>query len=203
MDTRVATSFIPKKPLQEARPSASRFAGVFVAGSILMLVISIVLSVGVFLYKGYLAQNIAGQSATLSRAQAAFEPNLIRDLIRLDTRINESKRLLAGHVAISPFFELLGGTTLQNIAFQNLNFSVAGGKATVSMKGQARSFSDIALQSDVFAKTKQIRDPIFADLNLDQTGNVVFSLSATLDPSLILYRNNLPTQQMQFSPQNL
>ena len=168
-----------------------------------MLIISIVLSIGVFLYKGYLAQNIAAQSATLSRAQAVFEPNLIRDLIRLDTRINESKRLLAGHVAVSPFFELLGGTTLQNIAFQSLNFSVVGGKATVSMKGQARSFSDIALQSDVFAKTKQIRDPIFADLNLDQTGNVVFSLSAALDPSLTLYRNNIPTQQVQFSPQNL
>ena len=192
MDPKVTTSFIPKKPLQPQALVQSRAVGALMLVSIALLVLSILAAGGMFLYQGYLGKAIAAQGAALDRAEAAFEPKLIRDLSRLNSRIKESKQLLAGHVAISPFFELLEKTTLENVSFQSFDFSVQGGKAIVSMKGQARSFADIALQSDTFGKTQQIRDSIFSNLNLDQTGNVVFSLIATIDPSLTLYKNNVP-----------
>ena len=59
----------------------------------------------------------------------------------------------------------------------------------VVLRGWAKSFNEVALQSDSFAGEKFIQEPIFSDINLDESGNILFSFSAILDPSLISYGN--------------
>lgn len=196
------TSFIPKRPIEEARTRTTgpEFGGLFTLVSSILLVGSIVLAAGAFFYERYLIGAIATQGQNLARAEAAFEPQLLSDLSRLNSRLGESKRLLGGHVALTPFFELLERTTLESVSFQSLDFTSNSGKFTIAMRGQARSFGALALQSDVFSKTKQIKNALFSGLNLDQTGNVVFELTADVDPSLVLYRNNAtnaPTPTLQ------
>lgn len=198
------TSFIPKKPIEGTSIRTSpQLGGIFTLVSSIMLVGSITLAAGAFFYERYLESIIASQETNLARAEAAFEPQLLSDLSRLNQRIAESKRLLAGHIAITPFFELLERTTLESVSFQSLDFISNSGKITITMKGQARSFGALALQSDVFSKTKQIKNPLFSGLNLDQTGNVIFELTADIDPSLVSYRNNaqeVPTPTFQQTP---
>ena len=65
------------------------------------------------------------------------------------------------------------------------------------MKGQALNYNSVAKQSDVFSEnptSKYIHNPIFADLDLDQKGNVVFSFTGEIDSDQVLYSNNQTAQ---------
>lgn len=194
MEPKVQTSFIPKKSLQEASSQKSRGVGLFLVITLAIFIITALLAGGVYLYEQFLQDSIVEKNASLERARAAFEPALIEELKRLSSRMTLARGVLNDHVAPSNIFTLLEEATLSTIRFRNFNYVVSGPKATISMRGEARAFADMALQSDVFSATKQFRDPIFTNITLDAANNAVFDFSATLDPSLILYRNQ------RFSP---
>ena len=61
----------------------------------------------------------------------------------------------------------------------------------VAMKGQAVGYRSIALQSDLFAQNKQLIDPVFSNLTLDNKGNVLFDLQFSVDPTFIDYKKML------------
>jgi len=67
-------------------------------------------------------------------------------------------------------------------------------KVTVKMSGIAVGYKSVALQSDLFAKNKNIIDPIFSNLTLDNSGNVLFDLEFLVDPSFVDYKQALLTQ---------
>lgn len=190
------TSFIPKKsltaPVRKARGSS---IGVFFLFTLVIFIGAIALAVGVFLYQQFIIKSIEQKSASLARASAAFEPSIIQEISRLDIRINSAKEILSDHKAISSFFGLLEALTLESVRFENLEYRTdEGGKTNISMRGRARNFSSVALQSDIFGQNKFIQEPIFSDLNLDKKGGVVFSFSAFIDPRLISYENTILSQ---------
>lgn len=190
MDVVSQTSFIPKKPLVEMpRASEPRSTSLFLLLSVFLFAGSLLLAVGVFLWKGSLVRSIESQKESLARNRDAFEPASIVKLQRLSRRLELSKGILANHLAPSQLFAVLEESTLQNVRFSSMDFSVDQTKGTASlmMKGQARSYGAVARQSDVFAKASGIKDPVFSELNLDQRGNVVFSFSASVDPSSLRY----------------
>jgi len=192
--TQPHTSFIPKAPLASTTPSGYQRRGVSIFSliSIIIFITAIALSAGVFLYKQYQVQNLADKKASLERARAAFEPALIQELGRLDKRIEHAKGLLSRHAALSLFFKTLGESTLQNVQFKSLSISAdVDGKTEVHLNGIARSYASVALQSDAFGKTKGLKSPMFSALNLDQSGNVAFSVSAFLDSSVFSYESSL------------
>jgi len=45
----------------------------------------------------------------------------------------------------------------------------------LSMSGTATGFTAVALQSDEFAESEHLRDPIFSGLAVDETGRVSFT----------------------------
>jgi hypothetical protein len=55
------------------------------------------------------------------------------------------------------------------------------------MKGRAKSYASVALQSDVFAEIPFLKEQLFENPNLDPQGNVTFDYSAEVDPSLLSY----------------
>ncbi len=61
------------------------------------------------------------------------------------------------------------------------------GRLEVLMSGEARGYTSIASQSDIFTENKFIRNPIFSNLNLTDTGYVAFDVSFTVDESFIRY----------------
>lgn len=189
MDIKLNPSFIPKDTLREAAaPRRQGGLGLFFLISLIIFLGSILASLGVFLYGEYVTRSLESKKVSLERARAAFEPALIEELSRLNLRMQKTKEILAGHSALTSFFDLLADTTLTRVRFKSFEYTFAGaGKAVIAMKGEARSFGDIALQSDAFAKTKQIREPAFSSLNLDQGGNVIFDFTASLDDSLLSY----------------
>ncbi len=157
-----------------------------VAGALLIL--AIVASGGVFLFKTYTQQSIASKQDSLEKQRAAFEPATIEELARLDRRIGASSQLLKTHIALSLLFQDIEGRTDINVRFKNFKYEPAGsGRMSVSMSGTAKSFNAVALQSDIFGKSTILKDPIFSNLNLDQAGNVVFDFTAVIDPARVSY----------------
>ncbi|OGG63039.1 hypothetical protein A3C21_03365 [Candidatus Kaiserbacteria bacterium RIFCSPHIGHO2_02_FULL_59_21] len=157
----------------------------FVLVSIVLLVASLALAAGVFLYTGYLRSSAASKVGQLERAKAAFEPSLIHELTRLDDRMRAAGGVLGGHIAPSAFFRMLEQTTISSLAYTSLDFEAAEPqRMNVKMDGVARSVNSIALQADLFAKGGMITSPIFSNINREADG-VHFSLSALVNPVAI------------------
>ncbi|MDE2213047.1 MAG: hypothetical protein KGJ34_00730 [Patescibacteria group bacterium] len=195
MDPQAQASFIPKKPLVASAMRPAPHAGLLWFISILIFFASLIAAGGAFAYEQYLAGAIQSESTSLQEAQAAYDPTVIGDIIRLDSRINAAETLLANHLAPSSIFTFLENNTLQNVSFTGFEYDInPDGSATLTLSGEALDFSSVALQSDTFGQSQALKDVLFSDINVDPgTGHIVFKVSATVDPSLILYRNALST----------
>lgn len=200
MEQNTHTSFIPKKSLstvsqRQAEQKSRNNIGVVFLLSLIIFVGAIAIAIGVFLYQQFLLQSIERKSASLERARAEFEPALIEEMSRLDTRIQSAKNILSEHKAASSFFNMLEDNTLVSIQFENLEYKTdETGRTKILMKGIASNFSSVALQSDIFGENKFIQEPIFSNLNLDDKGDVIFDFSAFIDPRIISYENTVISQ---------
>ena len=116
---------------------------------------------------------------------------MIAELKRLDTRLDTLDGLLKNHIAFSNFFSLLSNETLQSIRFTRFEYSYESVDGpVVRLAGRASGYSSVALQSDVFGKSKYFHNPIFSDMTLDNEGNVIFNVSLIIDPVLLEYGTN-------------
>ncbi len=208
MDPQVSGSFIPKKPLVADVRAGTSAMGLFMLLSILIFVTSLVAAGAVFAYTQFLKSSIAFKQDSLSKAQNAYDPGVIEDLIRLDDRIVESRNVLGAHVAPSAVFAFLSNQTLENVQFGKFELKMNNeeGGTTLSLEGQADNFSTIALQSDQFGASKVLKDVIFSDLVISaETGRVTFTVTAAVDPPFLLYSRNLttaPAPVIQTAPEN-
>lgn len=202
MPERVTTSFIPKEALAGQRntraPSANPFFLLNIVAAAILFA-TVVASVGLFLFQSYTAQSIAAKNESLNRQRSAFEPATILELLRLEARIGASEELLGKHTALSLLFDDLEARTNTNVRFRDFSFDNNGAEYVLTMDGIAKSFNAVALQSDSFGKSTLLSDPIFSNLNLDDTGNVVFNFTATVEIARINYA--LAAAQAATAPQ--
>ena len=191
MDPSVSSSFIPKKPLTGERGHAGAY-GFILLISILVFIASGVAAGGAFVYGRILEGSLESKKKSLEAAKGAYDPGVIEDLIRLDARINQGRALLGTHVAPSSIFALLSEQTLEDVRFGSFEYTIKeDASAFVSLKGEAKDFSTVALQSDQFGGSKMLRDVIFSDITIGPEGGVGFSVSATIEPANLLYSKYL------------
>jgi hypothetical protein len=198
----IRSSFIPK---DAAAPSKTivRKGGLydlFMLISIVLVIASIVLAVGVFLYVQFLQTESASKLAQLQRAKAAFEPALIQKLMRLDDRMHVADDLLANHLAPIMVLQILEQTTLQTVSYGSFNFDSGDSQNTsIKMAGTAQSVNSIALQADLFSKSSVLTSPIFSGVNRSTSG-VAFSVSALINPALVRYSSLITAGQATVAP---
>lgn len=201
------SSFIPKDaatPVARRPQSRTTFSDLLVLISVVLLIASIALAAGVFLYLQYLQTASASKLEQLRRAKEAFDPALIQDLTRLDDRINAADTILSQHTAPSIVFHLLEQLTLQTVSFKSFKYEAADAQSIkIEMDGIAQSVNSIALQADYLSKSGAIVSPIFSNIDRKADG-VHFSLSATLNPQPLKYaqyvQGTMPTPE---APQTL
>lgn len=191
MDPRTKSTLIPDKMPSGARSSRGGQGGGIVDLFFLVAVIGFVaalsLSAGVFLYHQFLSSNAAAKQEQIKQARTAFEPALISELLRLDSRLTAANAILAKHIAPSELFRLLGELTLQSISYDSLEYAIEeDGTITLSMDGVAQSVNGVALQADVFGRHNAIVSPIFSDLNF-VSGGVSFTVNAEVNPAALRY----------------
>ncbi|OGI77862.1 hypothetical protein A3D42_01475 [Candidatus Nomurabacteria bacterium RIFCSPHIGHO2_02_FULL_41_18] len=198
MEQNFQTSFIPKKPIVADRPVAASSVGLFFTISIFILLTILVSSGALYFYRGLLTKNIATMENDLSLAKNRFEPSRISELGLIDKRLRASTEVLAGHTAISPIFEALEKITMKSVRFLNFEYQTGDGNDSdimVKLSGMAVGYRSIALQSDLFAENKSFLNPIFSNLSLDNSGNVLFDLTFSVDPVFVNYKNTLLAEE--------
>ena len=183
------TSFIPKKSFDQTASLKKKSSGIVLPLAVIIFLVSAFSAGGVFLYEKFLNSSIERKKESLETAKAAFEPELIRQLSRLGIKLATAESLLGEHVALSSFFEFLEEITLETIRFNSFSYTIDETGLKISMEGEALSFAAVALQSDEFAKQRYLREPVFSGLDLDDTGNVEFMVTAYVDPALVSYRD--------------
>lgn len=194
MEQNFQTSFIPKKPMIEERTSVSRPTGLFTIISIFIFFTVVIGTGALYFYDGILAKNIIKMENDLNLAKERFEPSKIIQLQVLDKRLNASNEILSKHIAISPIFETLQAITLKTISYTKFSYDLDDSKnikVNVKMSGVAVGYRSVALQSDLFTENKNLIDPVFSNLLLDDKGNVTFDLDFSVDPTFIDYKKML------------
>jgi hypothetical protein len=195
MEPKFQSSFIPKGPIATASPISTPQSkpktALFGFLGMLLFVISLILAVGAFAYDRYLLSSIGTMGENLASARASLQPDTIKELVNADKRIIATRGLLSRHTALTPFFDFLETATLKSVRFTEFSFDRTDKGIEVILKGQARGYSDIALQSDAFNKSKIFTNPVFSDLELDPKGNVTFSFHAFLDPAAVTYKRRI------------
>lgn len=187
------TSFIPKKPTP-TKKETGKGKGLGILGFIAFIVflLSLVVSGGLYLYKVILERNIENMSQSIDRVKEAIEPQLIENLADTDLRIETSQLLLNDHIIVSSVFRILEDLTLKTVRFSSFSFFISeDGEIKLLLTGEAKNYSSLALQSDVFGDEEAMMEPIFSNLNLNDQGNVSFSFETPIKRSFILYKNNL------------
>lgn len=201
METKFQTSFIPKRPILASTESPIKVKHPLNLIGIISTFIFIVAALaagGLFGYQRYLKGRVGDMEQRLIEERSAIQSDLIDKFVRLDTRINSAEQLLKKHVATTLFFDTLEAMTVKDVQFREFTYRMEdNGAISVSMRGVAGSYNALALQSALFNKNKLVREPNFSDIGLDDKGNVVFSLKATLAPDLVAHKNTL--DQLSFS----
>ena len=186
-------SFIPKQSLAAAGRGGGM--GLVFLLAIIIFALSIVSAGAAFGYTQILKNTIAGKDESLRKAEGAFNPGTIQDLLRLDNRLTQARLLLQKHVAPSALLYFLSTITLERVQLNSFEMGLnSNGSASLTVTGSADSFSSVALQSDQFGATKLLKDVIFSGISVNESGKIGFTVTATVDPSLMLYSSSI-TQQ--------
>ncbi len=197
MDQNFQTSFIPKKPMIKERAVTSPSVGILMIIAIFVLFTMLIASAGLYFYKIHLAASITQMQTDLNLAKNRFEPSKLSELQVLDKRLHASTEILSKHIAITPIFKILQDLTMKTVRYTKFSYTIGDDKnaqVTIKMQGIAVGYRSVALQSDLYAKNKNLIDPVFSNLTLDDKGNVLFDLEFTVDPSLVNYKQTLLTQ---------
>lgn len=193
MEPTFQTTFIPKKPLQQVA-TVEKPSGLIVFLNVIatLLVVASGAAYGIlFVYKNQLTSSISNSNQSLERQSQTFESNLVVELDDINRRLQAAETLLKNHVVVSPLFKSLHEITLKTIKYNNFTFEsqeTAGKNILVKMSGTAQNYDSIALQSDMFAKNRFLKDPVFSNLVPDTKGAINFDLTFTVDPSFLLYK---------------
>lgn len=200
MEPNFQTSFIPKKPIVAERAPGGRSVGIFTIIAIFIFFAVIFATGGLYLYKGVLAKSVTQKESDLTLAKNSFEPSKITELQVLDKRLQAATEILSKHIAVTPIFQALSAITMKSVRYTQFTYSLGDGpdaKVNVKMSGIAVGYRSVALQSDLFSTKdigKNFIDPVFSNLTLDSTGNVLFDLNFSVDPSFVDYKQMLSTE---------
>ena len=199
MEPQFQASFIPKKPIVSNAPVAvSNFSGsghstvsIFNVICIAIFIVVIMAWGALFSYKIYLQKQILSVDQQISAARDAFQPETIKQLLDVSQKISSTKVVLENHRAVSAIIDFLESSTIRKMKFNSMSFSNKEGKIVLTLEGEAPSYADIAVQSQIFSSETQMTDQSFSSFDLTDTGNVKTTFTAVINPNMISYKEKV------------
>jgi len=196
MEPKFQSSFIPKDPITSTAPgvmmgSKTKGTGLLAFLALVIFFMSVFLAAGVFGYKLYLKYSINRMGNALEVTRATLQPDVIRELTRLDHRIRVSQALIGTHQVLSPLFEFLEASTPRTVRFNDFGYSTSERDIELTLRGEAQGYAALAFAADIFSKSQYLKNFIFSDLTLNEKGNVKFSFKAIVDPSVVSYQREV------------
>ncbi len=197
MDPKFQSSFIPRRPVVPggmATVVQKQSISIISIASIIIFLIALGLSAGVFFYEKKLVQANEEKKQQIQTEISSFDPKLIEELTLLKIKIDTADKLLKNHTALTEFFTLLQKNTISTVQFNNFEYTNdTEGVLAITMSGESVGFNDLVFQSDTFLANPYIKDTIFSDFKLDDKGKVSFTVKALLDPTFIAYKKTADT----------
>ena len=192
MPPKFQSSFIPKGPIASGMSVAPGFKGrqkdllSFLAK--LVFGLSVLLALGVTLYKVYLNYSIKELGSELETMRAEFSEEAVGELVRLNDRMASTEVLLNNHRVLSPVLTLLEQSTPRTVRFVEFGYLTSAEGPQLTLRGEAQGYGALSLLADIIYKNPNLKKPIFSDIRLDDRGNVAFSFTAFVSPDLISYK---------------
>lgn len=193
MPPKFQSTFIPKGPTTTdfktplSRPSSgSRDIVSLIATTI--FVISVIMGLVVFGYKYYLNYSIEQKGIELETARATLAPETVTELVRLNSRILSTEKLLNQHRIVSPIFDFLEVSTPKSVRYTDFAFTDGEKGLKLNIRGQASSYTALAQLSQTLNKDGSLKNAVFSDLRLDEKGNVNFAVDADVGEDLVSYK---------------
>lgn len=179
-------SFIPKKKFEPTFYRQKGASGIVIYSGVLLFVSSLFLG-GAYFYKDFQAKQVNKLRISIERAQIVSDESLTNELRRVSGKIETAKTLLSRHKTLIPIFDFLEESTLKSVSFSNFNYSNSD-KPEISMNGEAKSYSSLALQIDEFNNNAAAINVLLNDLSLGEEGSVKFKIAIEIDPAIIVYK---------------
>lgn len=195
MPPKFQSSFIPKGPAAfvpepgaaaSVMPRRQPSSLLSFIGTVIF-VLTLLAAVGVYGYQYYIDFSIKRMGQLIEESRTNFSAESVGELLDLDHRITSTRSLLNSHQVISPAFRFLESVTPRSVRYSEFNYSETSEGYRLVLKGEARSYGALALASGAITKNESIKNPLFSDIKLDDSGNVGFTLAVELEPNLISY----------------
>src|SRR3989338_7968723 len=123
-------SLIPKRA--EAQSDDAFGFGIFFRIVLIFFIVSVLILIGLFLYRSILQGNLKKGQSALSALESQFPLETIERHEEVANAISASKKLLDGHLAQSKIFTFLEENTLPAIAYGSFSFVESDRKVLVS-----------------------------------------------------------------------
>lgn len=144
------SSFIPKQ-VTNAAPKKVRHTRVFsifafIAGTLLF--ISLLLSGGIYVYKGIEQSKLERERAALASERERFDEQDIAEVRSFNRRIELAETLLDGHISPSKIFDALEMSTKQSVQYTSFIYARRpSGDVSLDLTGVTDDFAKVALQA--------------------------------------------------------
>ena len=199
MEPSVKTSFIPKRPIVSGVSNSDRSTTTLGFLSLITTVVvigTIASFILVFLYQNQLVAKKTKLEVSISQARDGIGTDFVYDMNRLDMRINGVKELIKNHIVITPIFKSLEASTLRSVQYKDFSYSIKVDDSAnktqtvlVDIRGMAKNYATIALQSDAFSTNSLIKNPVFSNLTIDDKNRTVnFKLTFNVSASDLSYQ---------------
>ena len=171
------TSLMPKK-FSVPQYAGETLGAFFRIGVIGFLVVAVFVG-GLYLYRESLKISLESQKSVLEKLEVEFEPSLIAELERVSNTMATARDILRLHSQTSPVFNnVLEPNTLTSVSFNSFAYSAE--KNTVTLSGEAASYSDVSSQSAVFESLPNVVSATFSNMALRESGGVSFTINIVL-----------------------
>ncbi len=181
------SSFIPKNT-QSAEVFQKKGDGPFGWVALLFFILSLLLSGALFAYKTILSRNIASLKNELELKESSIDYKTIETMATFSNQLKGAKDVLARHIIVSSFLEILNDSTPSTVRFTDFLYNIdQEGRVFVVMPGEAKDYSSIALLDRELKKSKYLKEVNFGQLD-SRKGMVAFELNVSVDPSIAAYK---------------
>lgn len=202
------SSFIPESDSltsPEGGGRRPRGGNALVLISLGLLIVTVLAAGGLFVYKNSLSTTLADRQQELQDRRSAFDPALIDELDKTATRVETAQSLVDNHLAFTPIFSIIESASLTSVQFSSMEVayndvggnnpansdSQPSGGVTVNLTGTGPGYATIALQSSELADHDKIQDPILSGFELNDEGDVEFSVEFMVPEEEVLYKNTI------------
>lgn len=214
MEPSVTTSFIPKRPIESSvalEHHSSRTVGLLSLLTAVVVIGTIVTFTGVYLYQKQLVSQKAKLELSISDARDGIGTDFVSEMNRLDMRIDGVKELIKNHIVVTPIFKALEATTLRSVQYKDFSYTIKSSDPTnknsevvVDIKGTAKNYASIALQSDAFSTSSLIKNPVFSNLTIDDKARTVnFKLTFSVSTADLSYQTFIDSMKKNQSTNTL